>query len=340
MHALKQFTSVQGKFPNVRMRRNRQYDWLRRLVAESTLSADDLIQPLFVRHEDSPAEIPSLPGVKRHTVPELIKHVEQLMPYKIPAVILFAHYDREQRSDNVVDMLTPENLQCVAARTLKREFPELGVILDLALDCYTQHGQDGIIKDGRIINDETLEVISDFAVVQAESGADVIAPSEMMDGRIGELRKALDANGHQDVGIMSYAAKYASGFYGPFRDAVGSKTCLAQADKKTYQMDPANTDEALREVALDIAESADMVMVKPGLPYLDVLHRVKHTFNVPTFVYHVSGEYAMLKAAASAGWLDYDVCLLETMLAFKRAGADGILTYAALDTARLIKEAR
>ena len=331
-------TTNYGRFPEVRLRRNRHHEWLRRLVAETRLSVADLIQPVFVRSADSPAEIPSMPGIHRYTITELVDYVRELSPLKIPAVILFPYYEKSQRSKNVVDMLTPDNLQCLAARTLKQEFPDIGVIVDLALDVYTQHGQDGIIKDGRILNDSTLEIISRYAVVQAESGADIIAPSEMMDGRVGVIRQALDARGFQDVGIMSYAAKYASNFYGPFRNAVGSKDCLAQADKQTYQIDPANSLEAIREVALDIEEGADSVIVKPGLLYLDVLAKVKQTFGMPTFAYHVSGEYSMLKAAEASGWLDFDLCLIESLLAFKRAGADGILTYGALDAAKLLQE--
>ncbi len=327
-----------GQFPQTRLRRNRQHEWMRRLVAENKLSVDDLIQVVFVRDASSPPEIPSMPGVRRYTIQELVEYATQLAENKIPALAIFPFYDKPDRNENVVHMLTADNLACQALQALKKAVPHMGVITDVALDCYTTHGQDGIIENGQIHNDKTLDVIADYAVIQAQAGADIIAPSEMMDGRIGVIRQALDAAGYQDTGIMSYAAKYASGFYGPFRDAVGSKNCLAQADKKTYQMDPANIQEALREVAMDIEEGADSVMVKPGLPYLDVVSRVRQAFCVPTFVYQISGEYAMLKAAAANGWLDYDTCFLETLMAFKRAGADGILTYGGLEAAQLLQQ--
>jgi porphobilinogen synthase len=328
----------QGQFPNTRLRRNRHTPWLRRLVAETELSANDLILSMFVRDSLSQSVIPSMPGVKRHTTDEIVDFVGKAYDLKIPAICLFPYYERAQRKDNVLHMLTPENIYCEAIRKIKSAFPDIGIIVDVALDCYTTHGQDGIVKDGQILNDQTIKVISDYAVVLAQAGADIIAPSEMMDGRVGAIRHRLDDSGFQDTAIMSYAAKYASNFYGPFRDAVGSKSCLAEADKNTYLMDYRNAREALREVALDIQESADMVMIKPGLPYLDIVKSVKDTFGVPTFVYHVSGEYAMLKAAAQNGWLDYDKCLHETLTACKRAGADGILTYGAIDAATLIKE--
>lgn len=326
-----------GNFPHVRLRRNRQHKWLRRLVAETTLSVDDLIQPVFVCAPGDQREIPSMPGIRRYSVTEVVEYAKTLQQKGIPALALFPYYGPKQRRENVIELLQDTNLLCQAVQHVKRAVPDLGLIVDVALDPYTTHGQDGIVRDGEIINDETVEVISQYAVLLAQMGADIIAPSEMMDGRVGAIRKALDESGYQDVGIMSYAAKYSSAFYGPFRDAVGSKTCLGQADKHTYQMDSANTDEALREVALDLAEGADTVMVKPGLPYLDIVHRIKTEFRVPTFVYNISGEYAMLKAAAQAGWLDYDACVLEVLLAFKRAGADGILTYAACDAADLLR---
>ena len=326
-----------GNFPHVRLRRNRCHKWLRRLVAETTLSVDDLIQPVFVCAEDDQREIASMPGIKRYSVAEVVEYAKILQQKGIPAVALFPYYGPAQRRENVIELLMRENLLCQATKEVKRAVPELGIIVDVALDPYTTHGQDGIIRDGQIINDETVAVISEYAILLAEMGADIIAPSEMMDGRVGAIRRSLDGKGFQDVGIMSYAAKYSSAFYGPFRDAVGSKTCLGKADKHTYQMDPANTNEALREVALDLAEGADSVMVKPGLPYLDIVYRIKSEFRVPTFVYHISGEYAMLRAAAKEGWLDYDACVLEVLLAFKRAGADGILTYTASDAADLLE---
>jgi len=338
MHSLKYTNIDYGQFPSTRLRRNRTSQWLRRMVAETVLSADDLILPMFVRDGNSPSDIPSMPGVKRYTSDEIIDFVGQAHDVKIPAICLFPFHEKDKRHDNVLQMLTPENIYCDAISKIKKAFPHMGIITDVALDCYTTHGQDGIVRDGRIDNDETLEIISDYAVVLAEAGADIIAPSEMMDGRVSAIRQKLDQNGFHDIAIMSYAAKYASNFYAPFRDAVGSKTCLAQADKQTYQLDYRNAQEALREVALDIQESADMVMVKPGLPYLDIVKSVKDAFGVPTFVYQVSGEYAMLKAAAQNGWLDFDKCLHETLVACKRAGADGILTYGAIEAAEIIKK--
>jgi porphobilinogen synthase len=338
MQYLKSTMASQGQYPDTRFLRNRQSPWLRRLVAETTLSVDDLILPTFIRDSLSEAEVPSMPGVRRYTCDELVDFAGQAHDLKIPAIYLFPYFLRENRNEDVLQMLTPDNMICQAVRKIRAAFPDMGVIVDLALDCYSTHGQDGLVKDGKIMNDETVEVLADYAVVLAQAGVNIIAPSDMMDGRVGVTRRRLDAAGFQDVCIMSYAAKYASNFYGPFRDAVGSKTCLAQADKMTYQIDFRNSQEALREVALDIQEGADMVIVKPGLPYLDIVKGVKDTFGVPTLVYHISGEYAMLKAAAAKGWLDYDKCLYEVMMAFKRAGADGILSYAALEAAKLIKE--
>jgi porphobilinogen synthase len=326
-----------GQYPDTRLRRNRRTSWLRGMIAENVLTVDDLILPLFVRDAFGEAEIPSMPDVRRHTCDEIIDIVGKAHDLKIPAIDLFPYNPRERRHENVLQMLTPENTFCESVRKIKAVFPNMGVIVDLALDCYATHGQDGLIQDGKILNDETNEVLSDYAVVLAQAGADVIAPSDMMDGRVGVIRRKLDAAGFQDVAIMSYAAKYASNFYGPFRDAVGSKTCLAEADKKTYQLDYSNSREALREVYLDIQEGADMVIVKPALPYLDVVKAVKDTFGIPTFAYQVSGEYSMLKAAAQNGWLDYDTCLYETLMACKRAGADGILTYAAIEAATILK---
>lgn len=337
MKNIPSIASVKNGFPDIRLRRNRQYKWLRDLVAETTLTVNDLIQVLFVRDAVSEAHISSMPGVKRYTSEEIVDTVGTLVDSKIPAVALFPYYEKERRSENVVQMLTPENSYCEAIRQIKKAHPDVGVIVDVALDTYATHGQDGIVRDGQVLNDETLEIISDYAVVLAEAGADIIAPSDMMDGRIHAIRRKLDNAGHHNVAVLSYAAKYASSFYSPFRDAVGSKECLGLADKCTYQLDPRNQSEALREVALDLAEGADMVMVKPGLPYLDIIQTVKETFQVPTFAFQISGEYAMLKAASEKGWLDFDSCLMETLISMKRAGADGILTYASLDAAKLLK---
>jgi len=328
---------IHASFPTTRLRRNRRYEWLRRLVAESHLSVNDLIQPIFLCDDPRYTEIPSMPGIYRLGGQRLIDYVGEIDQLKIPAIALFPYYPKEERQENVVSMLHRENFLCRSIENLKKHFPGIGLITDVALDCYTIHGQDGLVADHEILNDETNALIAQYAVTQAQAGADMIAPSEMMDGRVGVIRHALDRAGFEKVGILSYAAKYASHFYGPFRDAVGSKTCLGQADKKTYQMDPANANEALREVALDLQEGADSVMVKPGLPYLDIVRMVKEAFKVPTFVYQVSGEYAMLKAASEKGWLDYEGCMLESLIAFKRAGADGILSYASAHTAEILK---
>ena len=320
------------------MRRTRRYDWSRRLVAENRLTVDDLIWPLFVcegRGERQP--VPSMPGVERLTVDLVVEAVGEAAALGVPAVALFPATDPAKKTPEAEEAVNPDNLVCRTVRAVKEKHGEaIGVVCDVALDPYTSHGQDGLVRDGYVVNDESVAVLCRQAVVQAEAGCDVIAPSDMMDGRVGAIRRALDAAGFERVSIMAYAAKYASAFYGPFRDAVGSATSLGGGDKRTYQMAPANTDEALREVALDLAEGADMVMVKPGMPYLDIVRRMKDTFGVPTFAYQVSGEYAMLAAAAQNGWLDRDRTMLESLLAFKRAGADGILTYHAVDAARLL----
>jgi porphobilinogen synthase len=327
-----------GQFPTTRMRRNRRTAWSRRLVAENRLSVDDLIWPVFVHDGKAKrAAIPSMPGVERLSIDLLAQAAGEACELGIPAIALFPATDPAKKSADGDEALNAENLVCRGVRAIKEACPEIGVMCDVALDPYTTHGHDGLLRDGQIVNDETVAVLCKQAVNQAQAGCDIIAPSDMMDGRVGAIRRALDEAGFDDVQILAYAAKYASAFYGPFRDAVGSATNLAGGDKKTYQMDPANGDEALREVALDIAEGADMVMVKPGMPYLDIVRRVKETFGLPTFAYQVSGEYAMLCAAAEKGWLDRECVMLESLLAFKRAGADGVLTYFALDAAKRLK---
>lgn len=325
-------------YPQVRMRRNRRTDWSRRLVSENQLSVNDLIWPVFIQDgENQKTEIPSMPGVQRLTIDHLVEQAAQAADLKIPALALFPATDPAQKTEGGEESFNPENLVCRAVRALKEQKLEMGILCDVALDPYTSHGQDGLVKDGYVVNDETIDVLCRQAVVQAEAGCDIIAPSDMMDGRIGAIREALDEAGFQQVQIMAYAAKYASAFYGPFRDAVGSGTNLGTGDKRTYQMDPANSDEAMREVGLDISEGADMVMVKPGMPYLDIVRRVKAEFEVPTYAYQVSGEFAMISAAAQNGWLDRRRCMLESLLCFKRAGADGILTYFAKEVAEILQ---
>jgi porphobilinogen synthase len=309
-------------------------DWSRRLVAETRLSVDDLVWPVFIQEgKRARTAIASMPGVHRFGIEELVKDAEHAAALGIPAVAPFPAVDSELKSEDAAEAYNPDNLVCRAIRTLKSAQPDLGVIADVALDPYTPHGHDGLMRDGEILNDETVAVLCRQALALARAGADVVAPSEMMDGRVGAIRDALDAEGFKNVRILAYAAKYASAFYGPFREAVNSKTALGQGDKRTYQMDPANGEEALREVAFDIAEGADMVMVKPGLPYLDIVRRIRDAFGVPVLAYQVSGEYAMLKAAALQGWLDGERTMMESLLAFKRAGASAILTYAAVEVA-------
>jgi porphobilinogen synthase len=321
----------------IRPRRNRKAEWARRLVRENVLTTNDLIWPLFVVDgNNTRTPITSMPGVDRLTVDQAVRDAERAMKLDIPCIALFPYTEPSLRDENGSEALNPNNLVCQSVRAIKKEFPELGVLCDVALDPFTSHGHDGLIEDGKILNDETVAVLVRQALVQAEAGCDIIAPSDMMDGRVGAIREALDEAGFLDVQIMSYAAKYASAFYGPFRDAIGSAKTLT-GDKRTYQMDSANSDEALREVELDIAEGADMVMVKPGMPYLDIVRRVKDTFSMPTFVYQVSGEYAMIAAAANNGWIDGDRAMMESLLGFKRAGADGILTYFAPKAAEKIK---
>ncbi|WP_438276370.1 porphobilinogen synthase [Nitrobacter sp.] len=310
-----------------RPRRNRKSEWARRLIRENVLTTDDLIWPLFVADgADGRTPVPSMPGVDRLSVDQCVRDAERALKLNIPCIALFPYTDPALRDDSGSEALNAKNLVCRSVRAIKREFPDLGVLCDVALDPFTSHGHDGLIEDGRILNDETVAVLVRQALVQAEAGCDIIAPSDMMDGRVGAIRLALDEAGFVDVQIMAYAAKYASAFYGPFRDAIGSAKALT-GDKRTYQMDSANSDEALREVELDIAEGADMVLVKPGMPYLDIVRRVKDTFGVPTFAYQVSGEYAMIAAAAGNGWIDGDRAMMESLVAFKRAGADGVLTY-------------
>jgi porphobilinogen synthase len=326
-------------FPALRMRRLRRHDWSRRLVAEATLSAADFIWPLFVVEGENRREpVASMPGVDRLSIDLAVEAAREAASLRIPVIALFPQTDPARKSDDGREATNADNLICRAVRAIKKTVPEIGVLCDVALDPYTSHGHDGVFVGEHIANDESVEILVRQALVQAEAGCDVIAPSDMMDGRVGAIREALEKNGFKDTLIMAYAAKYASAFYGPFRDAVGSAKAL-KGDKRTYQMDPANCDEALREVALDIAEGADMVMVKPGMPYLDVLARVKQTFGMPTFAYQVSGEYSMLTAAARSGYLDHDRVMLESLLAFKRAGASGILTYFARDAARLLAQA-
>jgi porphobilinogen synthase len=326
-----------GAFPAVRMRRNRRTRWSRRLMAEHTLTPADLIWPMFVVEGRGVREpVPSMPGVERLSVDLAVAAAGEAAALGIPAVALFPYTDPKLRTEDGREAFNVDNLVCRATRAIRKAGLDVGVLLDVALDPYTSHGHDGLICDGEIVNDATLEALVRQSLAQAEAGCDIIAPSDMMDGRVGAIRTALEAAGFSNVQIMAYAAKYASAFYGPFRDAVGSSATLI-GDKRTYQMDPANSDEALREVALDIAEGADMVMVKPGMPYLDIVRRVKDAFGMPTFAYQVSGEYAMLMAAAQNGWLDRDKVMLESLIAFKRAGCDGILTYFAPMAARLLK---
>ena len=325
-----------ASFPANRPRRLRRDDFTRRLVREHALSVNDLIYPVFVLEGENRREaVASMPGVERLSLDLLLPVAEQCVKLGIPVMALFPVISSHLKTPDGIEATNPDGLVPHVVRELKKRFPELGVMTDVALDPFTSHGQDGLLDDtGYILNDETTVMLVKQALTQADAGVDIVAPSDMMDGRVGAIRQALEARGHIHTRIMAYSAKYASAFYGPFRDAVGSASNLGKADKKVYQMDPGNTDEALREVALDIAEGADMVMVKPGMPYLDVVRRVKDEFQVPTFAYQVSGEYAMLKAAAQNGWLDHDAVMMESLLAFKRAGADGVLTYFAIDAAK------
>ena len=326
-------------FPHVRPRRMRRDDFSRRLMREHRLSVDDLILPVFVHEPAGRVPVASMPGVERQSIDELLRTAEQAVALRIPALVLFPVTAPDAKSLDAAAAWADDGLCQRAIRALKQHFPQLGVITDVALDPYTSHGQDGLVDaSGYVTNDDTVAALVRQALSHAEAGADVVSPSDMMDGRIGAIRAALEAAGHVHTRILAYSAKYASAFYGPFRDAVGSATALGKADKKTYQMDPGNSDEALREVGLDLDEGADMVMIKPGLPYLDVVRRVKERYGAPTFVYQVSGEYAMLKAASGHGWLDERACVLEALTSIRRAGADGVLTYFALDAARWLTE--
>ncbi|MEF2251591.1 porphobilinogen synthase [Ralstonia solanacearum] len=329
-----------ASFPDHRPRRMRRDDFSRRMMRESRLSADDLIYPVFILEGTNVRQaVPSMPGVERVSVDVLLGVAEQCVQLGIPVLALFPVIEPNLKTPDGIEATNANGLIPRAVKALKARFPELGILTDVALDPYTSHGQDGVLDDtGYVLNEETVDILTRQALMQAEAGVDIVAPSDMMDGRIGAIRLALENEDHIYTRIMAYAAKYASAFYGPFRDAVGSAANLGKSNKMTYQMDPANSDEALREVALDIAEGADMVMVKPGMPYLDIVRRVKDEFRFPTYVYQVSGEYAMLKAAAQNGWLDHDKVMLESLLAFKRAGANGILTYFALDAARLLRD--
>lgn len=323
-------------FPQIRMRRNRLNNWSRKLVEESKLSTNDLIWPIFITEENQITPIESMPGINRYPLTEVIDVVAEAAELGIPAIALFPEINSDLKDEKGSEALNKNNLICKATQYIKNQIGDIGIICDVALDPYTSHGHDGLYKNGEILNDTTLEILKDQAIIQAQAGADIIAPSDMMDGRVGIIRKALDKNNFQNTKIMSYAAKYASAFYGPFRNAIGSNKTLNDSNKKTYQMDYSNSNEAIREVELDIKEGADMIMIKPGLPYLDILYRVKSTFQMPTFSYQVSGEYSTLAAAVEKGYLDKNSIILESLSCFKRAGADGILTYYALEAAKLL----
>ncbi len=339
MMTSQKYNRRQGQFPQVRMRRNRQHGWMRAMVAESHITVHDLVWPVFVQEgEKTRTPVESMPGVFRSTIDELIPQVFEARELGIPAIALFPVITQDKKSEKGDEAFNEDNLMCRAIAAIKKEVPNIGIIGDVALDPYTTHGQDGLIENGKVHNDSTLEILAKQAITQAKAGVDIIAPSDMMDGRIGFIRQALDEAGFENVSILSYAAKYASSCYGPFRDAVGSKGNLGSANKRDYQMDPANGDEALKEVSLDISEGADMIMVKPGLPYLDVVRRVHENFSIPVFAYQVSGEYAMVKAAAEKGWINENAVMMEHLMAFKRAGATGIFTYAAVDVARILMQ--
>lgn len=338
MSALKNYQQNYGAFPQVRLRRPRRYQWSRDLMAETTLSVRDLIWPIFLREESLSAEVPSMPGVQRFALQELVDQVGPAVEYGLPLLCLFPALDVKRKNEKASEAFNEKGLLLEAVRQLKKAFPQVGVMTDAALDAYTSHGHDGLVVNGHVDNDKTVEALCRHALLQAKAGADIIGPSDMMDGRVGAIRTYLDEHGYDQVGIISYAAKYASAFYGPFRDALNSQACLKQGDKMTYQMDPANSDEALREAALDIQEGADMVMVKPGMPYLDVISRIKSTFKIPICAYQVSGEYTMIRVAADAGYLNYERTMMEALISFKRAGACAILTYAAPEVAARLKK--
>jgi len=328
---------ITAEFPQSRLRRNRQDAWCRDLVAENHLSVKDLVLPLFVREMDAPREIVAMPGIFRHSLDELVSVCQRAKDLGIGAVALFPFTDPRLKCENGKEALNPNNLMCQAIRLLKEACPGLGVIVDVALDPYTTHGHDGVLRKGEVHNDATLEILKEMALVLANAGVDVVAPSDMMDGRIGAIRKALDQEDFENIRILAYSTKYASAFYGPFREAVGTLAALGLADKKTYQMNPANAREALREAAQDLMEGADMLMVKPGLPYLDIIYRLRESFPLPIFAYQVSGEYSTLKAAGENGWIDYEKALLESLIAFKRAGASAIFCYPALEVAEMLQ---
>lgn len=333
------YSRRQGKFPQVRMRRNRQHAWTRALVAENHITVHDLVWPVFVQEgEKTRTPIASMPGVFRCTIDELLPQVLEARELGIPAIAIFPVVPQDKKSNNAAEAYNEENLICRAIAAIKKQVPNIGIIGDVALDPYTSHGQDGLVVTGKVDNDSTLEVLAKQAVAQAKAGVDIIAPSDMMDGRVGYIRAALDEAGFENVSILSYGAKYASSCYGPFRDAVGSSENLGKANKRDYQMNPSNGDEALKEISLDISEGADMIMVKPGLPYLDVVRRVHENFSIPLFAYQVSGEYAMIKAAGEKGWINDSAVMMEHLVAFKRAGATGIFTYAAIDIARTLMQ--
>ena len=327
-----------GVYPQTRLRRLRSAQWMRNMVQENHLSSYDLIQPLFITEGQETTEaIPSLPGINRFSIDLAVKEARNAHALGIPAIALFPATPSSKKTTDGKESTNPDNLVCQAIREIKSVAPEIGIITDVALDPYTTHGHDGLLENGKVLNDKTVETLAAQAINQAKAGCDIIAPSDMMDGRVGAIRKALDDEGFEDISILSYAAKYASCFYGPFRDAVGSSEALS-GNKKTYQMNPANSDEAIREVSLDIQEGADMVMVKPGMPYLDIIQRINKSFDIPVFAYQVSGEYAMLKYASDNGAFDFDTALLESLIAFKRAGCNGILTYGATHAARILQE--
>ena len=330
-------TVIPGQFPQTRMRRNRLYDWTRRLTAENDLTSNDLILPIFVGEGKGRSDpIPSMPGVNRISIDLLDDIIGEANEVNIPAVIIFPEIALSKKMPDAREAINPENLVCQSIRKINKICPEIGIICDAALDPFNSDGHDGLLENNQILNDETIDILCKQSIIQAEAGCHIIAPSDMMDGRVGAIRKTLDSSGYKNVGILSYAAKYASAFYGPFRDAIGSKTAL-KGDKKTYQIDPANIEESIRQVAQDIEEGADMIMIKPGMPYLDVISRIKTEFGLPTIAYQVSGEYAMLKGAIQNGWLDNDKAILESLLSFKRAGADAILSYMAIEASRLLK---